>query len=127
MIQSVGERDFGAQEVAHLLLSLPLYQCSYNFVTLSLDGGQLVTTDEKSSSVLNPSMLDVYSYRNRFSSSFSNIRTLNLLQFAATYSLKNNEPITRSAPVIVKTFPNYSADPKGPPKYGMYCKYNHIN
>lgn len=29
MIKSVGERDFSAQETAHLLLSLPLYQCTY--------------------------------------------------------------------------------------------------
>ena len=34
MIQSVGERDFSAQETAHLLLSLPLYSCTYSFVTI---------------------------------------------------------------------------------------------
>ena len=39
MIQVVGERDFGAQETAHILQSLPLYSCTFNFVTLSLDGG----------------------------------------------------------------------------------------
>lgn len=39
MIQSVGERDFSAQETAHLLLILPLYRCSYSFITLSGGGG----------------------------------------------------------------------------------------
>ena len=39
MIKTVGERDYGAQETAHLLFSLPLYRCTYNFVTLSLDEG----------------------------------------------------------------------------------------
>lgn len=45
MIQVVGERDFGAQETAHILQSLPLYSCTFNFVTLSLDGGRQVRKD----------------------------------------------------------------------------------
>ena len=45
MIQVVGERDFGAQETAHILQSLPLYSCTFNFVTLSLDGGRQIRTD----------------------------------------------------------------------------------
>ena len=36
MIQSVGNRDFSAQETAHLLLSLPHYTCTYRFVTINL-------------------------------------------------------------------------------------------
>ena len=42
MIQSVGNRDFSAQETAHLLLSLPLYTCTYRFVTINLDGGRQI-------------------------------------------------------------------------------------
>lgn len=42
MIQSVGNRDFSTQETAHLLLSLPLYTCTYRFVTINLDGGRQI-------------------------------------------------------------------------------------
>ena len=45
MIQSVGERDYSAQETAHLLLSLPLYSCTYNFITVSLDGSKQISTE----------------------------------------------------------------------------------
>ncbi len=37
MVSSVGERDFSAQETCHLLLQLPLYRASRDFVVLSLD------------------------------------------------------------------------------------------
>ena len=72
MIKTVGERDDGAQETAHLLLSLQLY--TYNFVTLSLDGGQLISTDGNASdSAICPSMIDVYSQRARHIHCFPNI------------------------------------------------------
>ncbi len=126
MMKSVGERDFSAQETAHLLLSLPLYQCTYSFVTLSLDGGHLITTDstcDSGNSVVNPSMLDMYSHRS--DDKYSDIINLNLLGFAASYSVYNSELKRRSHAVIVKTFPSYSADPKGQ-KYPLYCKYQLI-
>lgn len=127
MIKSVGERDFGAQETAHLLLSLPLYRCTYNFITLSLDGGQLVSTDgDTSDPAIQPSLINVYSQRIKHSGSIPNIMSLNLLQFTSTYSVtKEGEPNKRSYPVIVKSFPNYSSDPRGP-KYSLYCKYQLI-
>ena len=37
MIKSIGERDFSAQETAHMLLGLPLYSCTYTFATLAID------------------------------------------------------------------------------------------
>ena len=40
MISSVGERDFSAQETCHLLLQLPMYRASRDFVVLSLDGSR---------------------------------------------------------------------------------------
>ena len=123
MIKSVGERDFSSQETAHLLLSLPLYSCTYNFVTLSLDGGQLVITDNNTSdSATNPSTIDVYRHRTRYGTTLT---SFNLLQFTANNSVTRDEPKKRTYPVIVKTFPNYSPDPKGP-KYSLYCKYQLI-
>lgn len=38
LINSVGERDFSAQETCHLLLQLPMFKASYDFVMLSLEG-----------------------------------------------------------------------------------------
>ena len=43
MLRSVGERDFSAQETCHMLLSLPLFSCSFNFVTVSLDGSKKIS------------------------------------------------------------------------------------
>lgn len=37
LIHTVGERDYSAQETCHLLLQLPLYHCSRNFVCLNLN------------------------------------------------------------------------------------------
>ena len=37
LINSVGERDYSAQETSHLLLQLPMYRASRDFVYLSLD------------------------------------------------------------------------------------------
>ena len=51
--------------------------------------------------------------------------SLNLIQFASTFTSTRDDLILRSHPVIVKTFPNYSGDPKGP-NYPLYCKYQLI-
>ena len=41
-VQSVGERDYSAQEICHLLLQLPMYNASKDFIVLSLDGSRSV-------------------------------------------------------------------------------------
>ena len=38
LINSVGERDYSAQETCHLLLQLPMFKASWDFIVLSLDG-----------------------------------------------------------------------------------------
>ena len=38
LINSVGERDYLAQETCHLILGIPMFSASRNFVYLSLDG-----------------------------------------------------------------------------------------
>ena len=47
MISSVGERDYSLQETCHLLLGLPMYRASRDFVILSLDGSRLVGNDQE--------------------------------------------------------------------------------
>ena len=44
LINIVGERDFSAQEICHLLLQLPMFKASRDFIVLSLDGSR--TDDE---------------------------------------------------------------------------------
>ena len=40
LINTVGERDYSAQETCHLLLQLPMFKASRDFIILSLDGSQ---------------------------------------------------------------------------------------
>ena len=124
MIQVVGERDFGAQETAHILQSLPLYSCTFKFVTLSLDGSRQVRTDAQSpeDNSTKPSILETYMNRIQYNDDFPNIMSLNILQFVSKYTLVKNELVHRANEVIVRTFPTYSSDPKGN-NYGLYCKY----
>ena len=42
LINSVGERDYSAQETCHLLLQLPMFKASWDFIVLSLDGSRAV-------------------------------------------------------------------------------------
>ena len=42
LINSVGERDFSAQETCHLLLQLPLVKSTRDYAILSLDGSPQV-------------------------------------------------------------------------------------
>ena len=42
LINSVRERDYSAQETCHLLLQLPMYHASRDFVILGLDGSREV-------------------------------------------------------------------------------------
>jgi hypothetical protein len=41
-INSVDERDFSAQETCHLLLQLPMFKASRDFIVLSVDGSRAV-------------------------------------------------------------------------------------
>ena len=55
LINTVGGRDYSAQETCHLLLQLPLYMASRDFVILGTDGTHAVEDsldDEKPATVL---------------------------------------------------------------------------
>ena len=41
-MNTVGERDFSAQETCHLLLQLPMFKASRDIIILSLDGSRAV-------------------------------------------------------------------------------------
>ena len=42
LINTVGERDYSGQETCHLLLQLPMFKASRDFIILSLDGSRAV-------------------------------------------------------------------------------------
>ena len=42
LISTVGEHDFSAQETCHILLQIPLYCATRDFIILSLDGCRIV-------------------------------------------------------------------------------------
>ena len=116
MIRAVGERDISAQETAHMLLSLPLVSCTFNFTTLSLTGDRKLSKDTESGQLtLQQSLLDSYSTR-------TTQLNLSLVQFAAEFSVHKGEVRRRSSPVIVRTFPQYSSNPRGD-DYNLYYKY----
>ena len=120
MIQVVGERDFGAQETAHILQGLPLYSCTFNFVRWQQTNSNRCKTPEDTST--KPSILETYMNRVQYQESFPNIMSLNIIEFVSKYTLSKNELVPRANEVIVRTFPTYSSDPKSN-NYGLYCKY----
>ena len=73
MIKSIGERDFSAQEAAHMLLGLPLYSCTYTFVTVHLDEMKTVEIHrEPSRTVMSTKLSIVEFYAQRGQSEPSN-------------------------------------------------------
>lgn len=84
LINSVGERDYSAQETCHLLLQLPLIQSSRDFTILSLDGSRQVEDrlqDDSHATVA--SILDHYVHR----PTTPIFAEMKLLHFARNYSM----------------------------------------
>ena len=121
LISSVGERDYSSQETCHLLLQLPLYITTRDFIILSLDGSRAVDDKldpDKPATV--PSILDNY----RIRPSSSQFESMTLLHFAQHFSNPRNhggEPNPRQKKVVVVVRPYISPEPNGP-QYEQYCK-----
>lgn len=69
-----------------------------------------------------PSLVDLYAKRNLCESDFPGISDLNFVQFASSFCKGKTGITKRNASVVIKTYPNYSSNPKGP-SYGLFCKY----
>ena len=121
LISSVGERDFSAQETCHLLLQLPMFKASREFVVLSLDGSRAVEEHlQQEERATAPSILDHYIVR----PSTPQFNSTTLLDFARQYTMPkelNAEPKRRSKRVIVIARPYCSPDPDGS-NYEQYCR-----
>ena len=121
LLNSVGERDFSAQETCHLLLQLPLIMCSREFIVLSLDGSRAVEDSlEEDKPATKLSILDHYKARPE-SCTYEH---MTLMNFAQNYTMPHNlgdEPTHKTKKVVVVVRPYFAKDPNSP-QFEQYCK-----
>ena len=121
LINCVGERDYSAQETCHLLLQLPMFKSSREFLVLSLDGSRAVQSElTEGQNATAPSIVDHYCAR----PASETFETMTLLSFAQGYSLPRSlgeQPKKRNKKVVTIPRPYCSPDPSGP-KYEQYCR-----
>ena len=121
LINAAGKRDYSAQETCHLLLQLPMFKTSRNFIILSLDGSRAVEDHlEQHQSATAASIVDHYMQRPT-TPLFNNVT---LIEFARQYTMPKtpeSQPTHRSKQVVVIPRPYCSPDPTGP-KYEQYCR-----
>ena len=129
LMSVIAERDYSSQETCHLLLQLPMFKASKDFVMLSLDGSRAFEhNSEQGQATTTPSILDHYIRR----PSNSVFNRMTLLAFAKRYSMPRElsaEPNLRRKEVIVVIRPYYPPDPSGP-HYEQYCRQKlmlHVN
>ena len=121
LINTVGERDYSAQETCHLLLQLPMFKASRDFIILSLDGSRAVEDHlEEGQRATALSIIDHYMER----PDSPHFNCMTLLEFARQYSMPKTlgaEPTHRSRRIVVIPLPYVSSDPAGE-KYEQYCR-----
>ena len=121
LISTVGERDFSAQETCHLILQLPMYRSSRDFVILSLDGSREVNQAlEEERPVTLESQLDHYCSRPT-SLEFDSITLLQYVQKYRVPKKAGELPVCRTKEVVVIPRPYCNPDPNGP-NYEQYCR-----
>ena len=121
LIGTVGERDFSAQETCHLLLQLPLYCATRDFIILSLDGCRIVEDhldNERLATATSP--LDHYIARPN-SPLFESMSLLHFMQNYSMPTTHRSQLLHRSKLVVVIVKPHLSPDTNGP-QYEQYCK-----
>ena len=121
LINTVGQRDYSAQETCHLLLQLPMFKASRDFIILNLDGSRAVEDHlEEGQRATALSIVDHYIGR----PDSSHFNTMTLLEFARQYSMPKTlgaQPTPRSKHIVVILRPYISPDPAGE-KYEQYCR-----
>jgi len=121
LTSTVGERDFSAQETCHLLLMLPMFRASRDFIVLSLDGSRQVDDKlEDDRPVTVDSQLDHYGGR----PDSDEFDQLTLLEFVRKYKIPKNvglPVVPRTKEVVVIPRPYCPPDPDGP-HYEQYCR-----
>ena len=120
LVNTMGERDYSAQETCHLLLQLPMFKASRDFIILSLDGSRAVEDHlEEGQRATALSIVDHYMGR----PDSPHFNPMTLLEFARQYSMPKTlgaEPTPRSICIVVIPRPYVSPDTAGE-KYEQYC------
>ena len=121
MNKLIGERDWSAQEVCHLLLGLPL-QCGSRQV-ISLDcrpdvEQEAMVTIENDEIVAGQSVLGKYRSRDV---SVPALRDVTLLDFLRRYNFTTKKPRPRALPRVINYFPRYNSDPSSK-NYEDFCR-----
>ena len=119
MISSVGERDYSTW---HLLLGLPMYRASRDFVVLSLDGSRQVDNGQEEGTAVVTLASQLDHYRSRPTT--PHMEGLTLLEFVQRYQMPKSvgsDPVSRKKEVVVIIVPFCSPDPQCP-KYERYCR-----
>ena len=70
MMQAIGQRDMGIQEVMHQILSIKLLSSSFQVVTVSLNGSRNIKV-QNGQLQSEPSILDLYAKRAKLENDFS--------------------------------------------------------
>ena len=120
LINSVGERDYSAQEACHLLLQLPMFRASRDFIMLSLDGSRAVgdrLDEDQPATAL--SALDHY-IGHPNTPQFNEMTLLHYVQQFTMPKQLGSNPSWRRKAVVVIVRP-YSRDPSGP-NYEEHCR-----
>ena len=94
-------------------------------ITVSLDGSRKCKV-KNNVLITEPSTLDYYAERmNYCPQSEVEFLNMNFIGFVSNYTIVKDELRKRKSQVIVRTIPNYSADPNGI-NYAKFCKYQLI-
>ena len=122
LLKTVGQRDYSIQEVMHHLLSIKFISATHEVITASLDGSRRVHLKANNQICTVPSLLDTYAERYKYLKVDPQLLEYNFFQFASMFTFKASKLKRRDKTVIVKTYPNYSSNPKSE-DYGLFCKY----
>ena len=122
LLKTVGQRDYSIQEVMHHLLSIKFVSATHEVITASLDGSRRVHLKANNQICTAPSLLDTYAERYKYLKVDPQLLEYNFFKFASMFTFKASKLKQRDKHVIVKTYPNYSSNPKSE-DYGLFCKY----
>lgn len=102
-VRSLGDRDYSAQEVIHILMDWPLYRCSRSFVTVNLGKEQWLplslNDNDTTNNAMKISQLKKYLDRNIL------LENYNFLQFLQGVKVQKETVIIPEKSKIVRIFP----------------------
>ena len=119
ILKKVGGRDVGLMECTHILMGLPLYKSSLDYISVNLYDSQELNLIKNSNSDNLIKKTIIYFYKKRPEKQIQ----LNLYDFITKYYVCNNKLAKRknfSSNKVIKFSPNYIYV-KNTPNYFKYC------